>query len=62
MLFLMLVTPLYGLVVSVPDYRSRGSVFESQRYQIFREAVGLERGPLGLVMRSYLNENVARTV
>jgi hypothetical protein len=30
-------------------YRSRGSRFDSRRYQIFREVVGLERGPLSLV-------------
>jgi hypothetical protein len=30
-------------------YRSRGSRFNSQHYQIFRDVVGLERGPLNLV-------------
>jgi hypothetical protein len=40
---------LCGLVVRVPDYRSRGAGFDSQRYQIFWEVVGLERGPLSLV-------------
>jgi hypothetical protein len=35
---------LCGLVVSVPDYR-----YYSQRYQIFWEVVGMERGPLSLV-------------
>jgi hypothetical protein len=40
---------LYGLVVRVPVYRSRGPGFDSQRYRIFREIVGLERGPLSLV-------------
>jgi hypothetical protein len=29
----------------------RKSGFDSRRYQIFREVVGLERGPLGLVNR-----------
>jgi hypothetical protein len=29
--------------------RSRGTGFDSRRYQIFREVVGLERGPLSLV-------------
>jgi hypothetical protein len=38
-----------GLVVRVPGYRSRGSGFNSWRYQIFSEVVGLERGPLSLV-------------
>jgi hypothetical protein len=37
------------LVVRVPGYRSRGPGFDSRRYQIFREVVGLERGPLSLV-------------
>jgi hypothetical protein len=37
---------LYGLVVRVPGY-SPG--FDSRRYQIFWEVVGLERGPLSLV-------------
>jgi hypothetical protein len=40
---------LCGLVVRVPGYRSRGSRSDSQRYQIFWEVVGLERGPLNLV-------------
>jgi hypothetical protein len=40
---------LYGLVVRVPDSRSRGPGFDSQRYQIFCEVVGLERGPLSVV-------------
>jgi hypothetical protein len=40
---------LCGLVARVPGYRSRGPVFDSRRYQIFWEIVGLERGPLSLV-------------
>jgi hypothetical protein len=40
---------LCGLVVRVPGYRSRGPGFDSRRYQIFLEVVGLERGPLSLV-------------
>jgi hypothetical protein len=36
-------------VVRVPGYRSWGPGFESRRYQIFWEVVGLERGPLSLV-------------
>jgi hypothetical protein len=33
----------------VSGYRSRGPGLDSRRFQIFREAVGLERGPLSLV-------------
>jgi hypothetical protein len=40
---------LCGLVVRVSGYRSRGPGFDSRRYQIFWEVVGLERGPLSLV-------------
>jgi hypothetical protein len=40
---------LCGLALRVPGYRSRGPGFDFRRYQIFREAVGLERGPLSLV-------------
>jgi hypothetical protein len=40
---------LCGLVVRVPGYRSRGPEFDSRRYQIFCEVVGLERSPLSLV-------------
>jgi hypothetical protein len=36
-------------VVRVFGYRSRGPGFCFRRYQIFREVVGLERGPLSLV-------------
>jgi hypothetical protein len=40
---------LCGLVVRVPGYRYTGPGFDSRHYQIFWEAVGLERGPLSLV-------------
>jgi hypothetical protein len=40
---------LCGLLVRVPGYRSRDRGFDSRRYQIFWEVVGLEQGPLGLV-------------
>jgi hypothetical protein len=40
---------LYGLVVRVPGYRSRGPGFDSRSYQIFWEVVGLQRGPLSFV-------------
>ena len=41
---------LCGLVVRVSGYRYRGLGFDSRRYQIFWVVVGLERGPLSLVM------------
>jgi hypothetical protein len=37
-----------GLVVEFTGSRSRGPGYDSRRYQIFRVAVGLERGPLSL--------------
>jgi hypothetical protein len=40
---------LCDLVVRVPGYRSRDPGFDSGRYQIFREVVGLEQGPLSLL-------------
>jgi hypothetical protein len=40
---------LCGLVFRVPGYKSRGPGFDSWRYQIFWDVVGLERGPLSLV-------------
>jgi hypothetical protein len=40
---------IYGLVIRVPGYRSREPGFDSERYQIFREVMGLERVPLSLV-------------
>jgi hypothetical protein len=40
---------LCGLVVRIPGYRSGAPGFDSRGYQIFREVVGLERGPLSLV-------------
>jgi hypothetical protein len=43
---------LYGLVVRVPGYRSRGPRFDSRCHQIFWEVVGLERCPLSLVSTS----------
>jgi hypothetical protein len=43
---------LCGLVARVPGYRTRGPVFDSRRYQIFWEVVGLEWGPLSLVSTS----------
>jgi hypothetical protein len=43
------VSILCGLVVRVPGYGSWGPGFDSRRYQIFWEVVGLERGPLSLV-------------
>jgi hypothetical protein len=46
---IMFLDRLCGLVVRVPGYRSRGPGFDSRRYQIFWETVGLEQGPLSLV-------------
>jgi hypothetical protein len=40
---------LCGLVTWVPGYRPRGPGFDSLRYQIIWEAVGLEHGPLSLL-------------
>jgi hypothetical protein len=40
---------LCGLVVRVSGYRYRGPGFDSRRFQIFWEAVGLERDPLSLM-------------
>jgi hypothetical protein len=36
-------------MVRAPGYRSRGPGFDSRRYQIFLDVLGLERGPLNLV-------------
>jgi hypothetical protein len=36
-------------LLRVPGYRSSGLGFDSRRYQIFREVVGLKRGPISLV-------------
>jgi hypothetical protein len=47
-------------VVRVSCYRFRGPGFDSRRYQIFWEAVGLERGPLSLVRTT--EELLERTV
>jgi hypothetical protein len=44
-----IINRLCGLVVRVPGYRSRGPGFDSRRYQIFWQVVGLERGPFNLV-------------
>jgi hypothetical protein len=40
-----------GIVVRLPGCRPKGPSFDSQRYQIFWVAVGLERG-----LFSYLKE------
>jgi hypothetical protein len=39
----------YSPVVIVGGYRSRGPGFDSRHYQISREILGLERGPLSFV-------------
>jgi hypothetical protein len=43
---------LCGLVVRVRGYSSRGPGFDSRRYQIFWEVVGLERDPLSLLRKT----------
>jgi hypothetical protein len=40
---------LYGLVVRIPGYRSRGPRFDFRPCQVFCEAMGLESGSLRLV-------------
>jgi hypothetical protein len=40
---------LCGLVVRVPCYKSRNPSFDSRRYQIFLEEMGLKQGPLSIV-------------
>jgi hypothetical protein len=41
---------LCGLVVSVEDYKHRGPGFDSRLLSIFLRELGLERGPLSLVI------------
>jgi hypothetical protein len=48
-LYILIFDRLCVLVVRVPDYTSKGPIFDSRRYQIFWEVVGLERGQLNLV-------------
>jgi hypothetical protein len=54
--YLLLVSLLYddrlcGLVVSIADYKHRGSGFDSRALlRIFLRELGLERGPLSLVI------------
>jgi hypothetical protein len=55
---------LWGLVVRVPGYISRGPGSIPGATTFFWEIVGLERGPLSLVSttESYLKEKVASSV
>jgi hypothetical protein len=48
---------LCGLVVRVPGYRSRCSGFDSRRYRIFWEVVGMERGPVSPLAHWPLRSN-----
>jgi hypothetical protein len=52
------------ILVRIRGYRSRGPGFDSRRFQIFWEAAGLERGPLGLVWTTeeLLGRNIAAPV
>jgi hypothetical protein len=49
LVLLFILDRLCGLVVRVAGYRSRYPGFDSRRYQISLEVVGLERGPISLV-------------
>jgi hypothetical protein len=55
---------LYGLMLTVPGYRSRGPGFDYRRYKIFWEVVGLKRGPLSVVriIEELLERKVAASV
>jgi hypothetical protein len=55
---------LCGLVVRIPGYRFRCPGFDSRRYQIFWEVVGVERGPLCLlrIIEELLERKVAALV
>jgi hypothetical protein len=55
---------LSGLVVRVPGYRSRGPGFDSRRYKIFWEVVGLELGPISLmrIIEELLDRTIAAPV
>jgi hypothetical protein len=48
-LYIFIWNRLYGLMVRVPTYRSRDPGFDSRRYRVFWEVVGLDRGLLNLV-------------
>jgi hypothetical protein len=48
-IIIIIIDRLCDLVVRVSGYRSRGAGFDSRRYHIFWEVVGLERGSLSLV-------------
>jgi hypothetical protein len=48
-LYYVIMLHLCDLVVRVPGYRSKGPGFDSRRYHIIWEIVGLERGPLSLM-------------
>jgi hypothetical protein len=55
---------LYGLVVRVPGYRSRGPGFDSQALPNFLKVLGMERCPRSLVriIEELLERTVAATV
>jgi hypothetical protein len=55
---------LCGLLIIVPDNKSRRPGFDYGRYQIFWELVGLERGPLSFmkIIEELLERNIAAQV
>jgi hypothetical protein len=42
---------LYGLVIRVPGYRSRGPGLDSRGYRIFKEVVDLELSLVSIIQR-----------
>jgi hypothetical protein len=55
---------LCGPVARVPGYRSRGPEFDSWRYQISWQLVGLEQGPLSFakIIEKLIERKIAAPV